>query len=76
MAEYGFGVPFKRKVVALAVRSDLLISAPGAFKAEHFGVVQGEPPPLQRLARIVERFADAYSNQRPGIATMEELVGD
>lgn len=73
MAEFDFGIGFRRLVLATAIRSSLLSECPGIFQAQHFGA--GQPPsPLQRLAQLVETYAKENQNQRPGHATMDELV--
>lgn len=70
---YDFGEAFQRKIVALAVRGDLLVRAPGAFQARFFGASRIQSP-RRRLAEIVEKFAEQNRNERPGVETMDELV--
>jgi len=70
---YDFTDDFQRKILALAIRSDLLVRAPGAFSAEFFGGSRIQSPRF-RIGRIVEEFAKGGRNERPGTATMDELV--
>ncbi len=71
---YDFGEGFQRKILALAIRSDLLVKAPNAFRAEFFGDQSKAQSPRYRLARIVEDFSKTTRNERPGTETMDELV--
>lgn len=73
---YEFGEGFQRKILALAIRSDLLMKAPGAFQSQFFGVGAKvrSPSPRFRLARLVENFSEEHRQQRPGNETMDELV--
>jgi hypothetical protein len=70
---YDFTEGFQRKILALAIRSDLLVRCPGVFQARFFG-----PPktlsPRHRLARLIENFGKENRNQRPGNETTDELV--
>lgn len=70
---YDFADGFQRKILALAVRSNLLVKAPGAFQARFFGVSRLQSP-RRRLAEIIEKFAEQNRNERPGVETMDELV--
>lgn len=74
LKSYDFGESFQRKIIALAVRSDLMVRAPSAFRADFFGSKSKTQSPRRRLARIVEDFAKEYRNERPGNETMDELV--
>ena len=71
--QYEFTDDFQRKILALAIRSDLLVRAPDAFSAEFFGGSRLQSP-RYRLGRIVQEFAKENRDERPGAATMDELV--
>lgn len=74
---YPFGEAFLRKVLALAVRTDVVHRAHGAFAARFFGARDGSQrvkPPRQLLAELVERFCQDHPQEYPGQATMDELV--
>lgn len=70
---YDFTEGFQRKILALAIRSDLLVRAPGTFQSQFFGGGRLQSPRF-RLARIVEEFAKEHKNERPGTDTMDELL--
>ena len=86
-----FADDFKRKILALAIRSDLVARAPGAFQARLFAT-PGVPvvrdkysgelkkseqhPPMFTLAEIVEKFIKQHRGQRPGNVTMDQLVSE
>jgi replicative DNA helicase len=71
---YEFNEMFQRKILALAVRSDLLRSASDSFRPEFFDVDSNVFSPRKALACIIEKFSKENRNERPGTATMDDLV--
>lgn len=74
--QYPFGDDFQRKILILAVRSNLVAETNGAFQAQFFGssdAASDAKPPRQIIAEIIEKFTSS-SNERPGVSTMDELI--
>jgi len=71
---YRFGEEFRRKILAQAIRGDLLRTSKDTFKAKFFSEGKKTFSPQQRLASLVEKFAKTNRGERPGVITMDELV--
>ena len=73
---YRFTAGFQRKILALAIRGDLLRVAPEVFHSRFFGSLSngGPKPPRQRLAELVEQHVQQYPGGPPGIDTIDELL--